>query len=168
MARPYRAQTHHHSIPRALPWAGMAARLQRFRRTLLLHRSFSRAPGWGRTYRNETCRRGSHSDPAGRQRIAWRAALSKTVSLSNRRSRRGADAAAPSNARSPPWQTPGGMGNAWCHTRLRQVSYKQDPRLVPDLTARELRCPGRGFCHSSWVFGHSTFCGSHTSKPLRS
>ena len=41
------------------------------------------------------------------------------------------------------------MGSAWCPTRLLQVSYKQVPRLVPDLTAKDLRCPGRGFCHSS-------------------
>ena len=38
-------------------------------------RRISPVPGCGRTYRNETCRRGSHSDPAGTRRIAWRAAL---------------------------------------------------------------------------------------------
>ena len=70
---------------------------------------FSRIPGWCRTYQNETCRRGSPSDPAGTRRIAWRAAL---------RGRRGADAAAPSNAPRPPWRTSGGMGSAL------EVSYR--------------------------------------------
>jgi hypothetical protein len=85
-------------VPRALPWAGMKCPLgAEYHGPSLLHRSrkvgegsgFSRAPGCGRTYRNATCRRGSHSDPAGTRRIAWRAALSKTVSLSTRRGRRG-------------------------------------------------------------------------------
>ena len=99
----------------------------------------SQAPGWCRTYRNETCRSGSPSDPAGTRRIACRAAL---------RGRRGADAAAPSNAPRPPRRTKGGRGSAWCLTRLLQVSYKGSVVFSPKGAFRAPRA-------TPWVPVHS-------------